>query len=158
MSCMRRSPDHHQTDRLRTGWMRHAHVITVILRVLNKQFTRRHALADFDWQRILWEQKTFPKYRPSQIISSWYCWSAHCELCYCSLRSQQLGQNPFQITFGDGILPRMSRDFAIFMAKHLAEYYLWTVTKLSVCNIEYQQLLAKYTASHGQSMQRHSWS
>ena len=44
--------------------------------------------------------------------------------CYCSLRSQQLGQNPFQITFGDRILPRMSRDFAIFMAKHLAEYYL----------------------------------
>ena len=43
---------------------------------------------------------------------------------YCSLRSQQLGQNPFQITFGDGILPRMSRDFAIFMAKHLAGYYL----------------------------------
>ena len=38
--------------------------------------------------------------------------------------SQQLGQNPFQITFGDGILPRMSRDFAIFMAKHLAGYYL----------------------------------
>ena len=29
------------------------------------------------------------------------------------------GQNPFQITFGDGILPRMSRDFAIFMAIHL---------------------------------------
>jgi hypothetical protein len=29
---------------------------------------------------------------------------------YCSLRSQQLGQNSFQITFGDGILPRMSRD------------------------------------------------
>ena len=24
--------------------------------------------------------------------------------CYCSLRSQQLGQNPFQITFGDGII------------------------------------------------------
>ena len=23
---------------------------------------------------------------------------------YCSLRSQQLGQNPFQITFGDGII------------------------------------------------------
>ena len=45
-------------------------------------------------------------------------------LRYCSLRSQQLGQNPFQITFGDGILPRMSRDFAIFMAKHLAGYYL----------------------------------
>ena len=32
---------------------------------------------------------------------------------YCSLRSQQLGQNPFQITCGDGILPRMSRDFVI---------------------------------------------
>ena len=45
-------------------------------------------------------------------------------LCYCSLRSQQLGQNPFHITFGDGILPRMSRDFAIYIAKHLAEYYL----------------------------------
>jgi len=44
--------------------------------------------------------------------------------CYYSLRSQQLGQNPFQITYGDGILPRMSRDFAIFMAKHLAGYYL----------------------------------
>ena len=29
--------------------------------------------------------------------------------CYCSLRSQQLGQNPFQITYGDRILPRMSR-------------------------------------------------
>ena len=41
---------------------------------------------------------------------------------YCSLHSQQLGQNPFQITFGDGILIRMSRDFAIFMAKHLAGY------------------------------------
>ena len=51
---------------------------------------------------------------------------------YCSLRSQQLGQNPFQITFGDGILPRMSRDFAIFMAKHLAGYYLWTVTKIPI--------------------------
>ena len=35
-----------------------------------------------------------------------------------------IGQNAFQITCGDGILPRMSRDFAIFMAKHLAEYYL----------------------------------
>ena len=43
---------------------------------------------------------------------------------YCSLRSQQLGQNSFQITFGDGIFPRMSRDFAIFMAKHLTGYYL----------------------------------
>ena len=47
---------------------------------------------------------------------------------YCSLRSQQLGQNPFHITFGDGILPCMSRDSAIFMTKHLAEYYLWTAT------------------------------
>ena len=37
--------------------------------------------------------------------------------CYCSLRSQQLGQNPFQITYGDGILPRMSRDFAIIHGK-----------------------------------------
>ena len=46
------------------------------------------------------------------------------KISYCSLRSQQLGQNSFQITFGDGILPRMSRDFAIFMAKHLAGYYL----------------------------------
>ena len=36
---------------------------------------------------------------------------------YCSLRSQQLGQNPFQITYGDGILPRMSRDFAIIHGK-----------------------------------------
>ena len=36
---------------------------------------------------------------------------------YCSLRSQQLGQNPFQITCGDGILPRMSRDFAIIHGK-----------------------------------------
>ena len=34
------------------------------------------------------------------------------------------GQNAFQITFGDSILPRMSRDFAIFIAKHLAGYYL----------------------------------
>ena len=33
------------------------------------------------------------------------------------------GQNAFQITYGDGILPRMSRDFVIFMTKHLAEYY-----------------------------------
>ena len=31
--------------------------------------------------------------------------------------SQQLGQNPFQITYGDGILPRMSRDFAIIHGK-----------------------------------------
>ena len=31
--------------------------------------------------------------------------------CYCSLRSQQLGQNPFQITFGDGILPRHVSGF-----------------------------------------------
>ena len=37
--------------------------------------------------------------------------------CYCSLCSQQLGQNAFQITFGDGILPRMSRDFAIIHGK-----------------------------------------
>ena len=44
--------------------------------------------------------------------------------CYCSLRSPQLGPNAFHITFGDSILPRMSRDFAIFMAKHLAGYYL----------------------------------
>ena len=36
---------------------------------------------------------------------------------YCSLRSQQLGQNAFHITFGDGILPRMSRDFAIIHGK-----------------------------------------
>ncbi len=36
---------------------------------------------------------------------------------YCSLRSQQLGQNPFQITYGDGILPCMSRDFAIIHGK-----------------------------------------
>ena len=28
------------------------------------------------------------------------------------------------IWFGDSILPRMSRDFAIFMEKHLAGYYL----------------------------------
>ena len=38
--------------------------------------------------------------------------------------SQQPGQNVFQITIGDGILPCMSRDFVIFMPKHLAEYYL----------------------------------
>ena len=31
-----------------------------------------------------------------------------------------IGQNAFHITFGDSILPRMSRDFAISMAKHLA--------------------------------------
>ena len=37
--------------------------------------------------------------------------------CYYSLRSQQLGQNAFQITFGDGILPCMSRDFAIIHGK-----------------------------------------
>ena len=35
-----------------------------------------------------------------------------------------IGQNAFHITFGDSILPRMSRDFAIFMEKHLAGYYL----------------------------------
>ena len=38
--------------------------------------------------------------------------------------SQQLDQNPFQITCSDGILPHMSQAFAIFMAKHLAGYYL----------------------------------
>ena len=36
---------------------------------------------------------------------------------YYFLTSQQLGQNPFQITYGDGILPRMSRDFAIIHGK-----------------------------------------
>ena len=36
---------------------------------------------------------------------------------YYLLTSQQLGQNPFQITYGGGILPRMSRDFAIIHGK-----------------------------------------
>ena len=43
--------------------------------------------------------------------------SDFCNAGYCSLRSQQLGQNPFHITCGDGILPRMSRDFAIIHGK-----------------------------------------
>ena len=34
-------------------------------------------------------------------------------------------QNAFKITFGDGVLACMSRDFGTFMQKHLAEYFLW---------------------------------
>ncbi|MDD6106153.1 MAG: hypothetical protein PUC51_08165, partial [Ruminococcus sp.] len=48
-------------------------------------------------------------------------------------------QNAFQITFGDGILPRMSRDFAIFMTKRLAGYYLQTVTGNNFCYKFYMQ-------------------
>ena len=66
--------------------------------------------------------------RSESMLTGMYILLFYYNKCYCSLRSQQLGQNPFQITFGDGILTRMSRDFAIFMAKHLAGYYLWTVT------------------------------
>ena len=41
-------------------------------------------------------------------------------LYYCSRPSQSPGQNAFQITFDDGILSCMSRDFGIYMPKHLA--------------------------------------
>ena len=54
-----------------------------------------------------------------------------------------IGQNPFQIAFCNRILPRMSRDFAISMAKHLAGYILLKIIDI----YSNQNTISKYRPS-----------